>query len=169
MLLKLLYRWMMEITKMISQVQAGKKYIKLELNFIEIMARQQHTRENKFILFEKFFKQDISIQTLCRRDDYDSREKWHSQYKFWHPGEREKAKNSPAIERGHIASWKMQFDEVYNKISWVTHEQESMNFFNLGSLMQEHSSKLIRPMSLIPHLLKGVDSLNHFVYFPKLS
>ena len=38
MLLKLLDRWMMEITKMISQVQDKEKYIKLELNFIEIIA-----------------------------------------------------------------------------------------------------------------------------------
>ena len=121
------------------------------------------------MLFEKLFMQDISIQTLCRIDGYDNRAKGHSQYRVWHPGEREKAANAPAIERVQTANWKMKFDEVYSRSSWVTHEQESMNFFNLGSLMQGNSSKIIRPMSLISHLLKGVGSLNHFNYFPKFS
>lgn len=37
------------------------------------------------------------------------------------------------------------------------------------NMMQENSTKLIRPMSLISHLLKGVGSLSQFIYFPKFS
>ena len=63
----------------------------------------------------------------------------------------------------------MKLKEVYNRGNWKTHEQETMNYFNLRILMHEHSSKSIRLKSLITHLLKGVGSLNYFVYFPKFS
>jgi len=150
-----------------SQVQDRGKYIKLELNFIVMMTRQQQTEEHKFILFEELFMQDISTKTLCNGESYESREKRHSQHKVWHPGEREKVVNAPAIEKGQAVSWKMKSDEVYNRVSGKTHEYESMNYFNLRSLMQEHYSNLITPMSLISHLLKGAGSLNHFIYFSK--
>ena len=87
----------------------------------------------------------------------------------WHPGEGENAANTPAIRKGQTTSWKMKSNEVYNKGSWKNHEHESMNYFNLGSLMQEHFSKFIRPRSLIIHLLNGEGSLNYYFYFPKFS
>lgn len=100
MLLKSLDKWMLKIPKMISPIQGRRKYIRLKLNFIEVMARQQQIWEQQFILFEKLFMQDINIQTLCRRDDYDSRAKGHSKHRIWHLGEREKAANAFTFERG---------------------------------------------------------------------
>ena len=119
------------------------KYIKLELNSIEMMTKQQQIEEKRFILFEELFMQDLSTKTLCKGEAYESREKGHPQHRVWHPRERKKEVNAPTIERGQTTSWKMKPDEVYNRGSGKTHEQKSMNYFNLGSLMQEHSSKLI--------------------------
>ena len=67
-----------------------------------------------------------------------------------------------------MTSYKVKFG-ILDDLAEETHDQEVMKTFNSGSLMQEHSSKLIRPMSLISHLLNGVGSLNHFIYFPKFS
>ena len=121
------------------------------------------------MFFEEFFMQDINTKTLCKGEVYESGAKGHPQHRVWHPRKTKETVNAPAFERDQAASWKTKFDEVYNRGSGKTHEQESMNYFNLGSLMQEHSSNLIRPMSLSSYLLKGVGSLNHFIYFPKFS
>ena len=109
--------------------------------------------------------QDIHIKTLCNGYAHDNRAQGHPQYRVWHPGEGEDGAKNLAIGKGQTTNWKMKSDKVYNRGSGKTHEQEPMNYFNLESLMQEHSSRFIRPRSLITHLLKGVGSLNYFVYF----
>ena len=63
-----------------------------------------------------------------------------------------------------MTSYKLKF-WILDDLAEETHDQEVMKNFNSGSLMQEHYSALIRPMSLISHLLKGVGSLNNFFLF----
>jgi len=66
-----------------------------------------------------------------------------------------------------MTSYEVRFG-ILDDLAEETHDQEVMKTFNSGSLMQEHSSKLIRPMSLISHLLKGVGSLNYLFIFLSL-
>ena len=108
--------------KMYSQAQDNEEYIKLELNFIEMMTRQKQKKEQEFMLFEELFLHDINIQTLCKGDNHDSRAGGHPQHRGWYPGEGENAANTPVIRKRQTTSCKMKFDEVYNRRSWATHE-----------------------------------------------
>jgi len=90
------------------------------------------------MLFEEVLIQGISTKTLCKGDTYECREKRHPQHKDWQPRETKEAENTLADEKDQLTSWGTNSDEVYNRGSRKTHEQESMETFNFGNLMQEH-------------------------------
>jgi len=122
-----------------NQVQDKRKYMKMEINSICIMTGQQWIEKQRFMLFEEVFIQGINTKTLCKGDPYECRTKRHPQQKDWQPRETKEAEHTLTAEKDQVTSWVMDFDEVYNRGSRKTHEQESMETFNFGSLMQEHS------------------------------
>lgn len=105
---------------------------------IEDIIKKMVYRQREMLVIDSEIKinsQDINTKTLCKEDSYECREKGHPQDKVWHPRETKDIVNSPVDKRDQPASWEMKSDEVYNRGSRKTHERESMNYFNLGSLM----------------------------------